>query len=133
MLPYLNKELFFLSFLSTGKSQGLILWGGGGWDKIHPSPTYFVHIHVPSILKSCPRHNVFVFSWIFKDSEDLKGSRIVTSQLFLSLSILLARVGARVLRKWLGGYLEPQAEGSVISLIILLPIYFLKWHWKFYL
>ena len=31
MLPYLNKEFFFLSFLSflsTGKSQGLILWGG---------------------------------------------------------------------------------------------------------
>ena len=36
MLPYLNKELFFLSFLSTGKSQGLILWGGGGQNSPLP-------------------------------------------------------------------------------------------------
>ena len=49
MLPYLNKELFFLSFLSTGKSQGLILWGGGGGTKFTlPPPTLCIYMYPAS-------------------------------------------------------------------------------------
>ena len=80
---------FFLFFLNH---RGSFYRGGDGTKFTPPPPTLCIYMY-PASWKVAPVIWYLLFSWIFKDSEDLKGSRIVTYQLFLSLSIVLAGVG----------------------------------------